>query len=63
MKRLLSYAAEDKKLIAAGMFFIISSSAFDTLIPNYTGRALAAIVDSVSNKVRTATAFTGSPLV
>lgn len=52
VKRLLSYAAADRQLISLGVAFVVLSSAFDAAIPNYTGRALAAIVDSVVNKVR-----------
>lgn len=52
VKRLLSYAAEDRLLISFGLFFVLSSSAFDAAIPNFTGRALASIVDSAGGKVR-----------
>jgi ABC-type multidrug transport system fused ATPase/permease subunit len=48
--RLLSFAAEDRVLVACGAVAIVVSSAFDTLLPNFSARALALIVsrDSAS---------------
>lgn len=44
-RRLLTFAAEDKMLISVGVVLILVSSAFETALPNFTARALAAIVD------------------
>ena len=42
--RLLSYAAEDRALVACGAAAVLVSSAFDTLLPNFSARALALVV-------------------
>jgi len=42
--RLLSYAAEDRALVGCGAAAVLVSSAFDTLLPNFSARALALVV-------------------
>jgi ABC-type multidrug transport system fused ATPase/permease subunit len=42
--RLLAFAAEDRALVCVGAVAIIVSSAFETLLPNYSARALALVV-------------------
>jgi len=44
VRRLLSFAAEDKLLVWVGAACVLLSSAFDTAIPNYSARALALII-------------------
>jgi ATP-binding cassette subfamily B (MDR/TAP) protein 8 len=44
VRRLLSFAAEDRLLVGVGTAAVLISSAFDTLVPNYSARALALVV-------------------
>ena len=44
VRRLLSFAQEDKLLVWCGAACVLLSSAFDTAVPNYSARALALII-------------------
>ena len=50
-RRLLSFAAEDRTLITVGALLIVVSSAAETAIPNYSARALAAIIADAGAEV------------
>lgn len=47
--RLLSYAAEDRALVACGAAAVLVSSSFDTLLPNFSARALALVVSPAAS--------------
>ena len=65
-RRLLSFAAEDRTLITVGALLIVVSSAAETAIPNYSARALAAIIADAGAEVAPplpgAAAASGAPL-
>lgn len=45
VSRLLSFAAEDRLLLFGAAFFVVVSSALDSLTPYYAGACLSSVVD------------------